>query len=131
MEQDYVFSLNHLSKNPEFKQELISIQEKISKELFDEEYTNPTIPEDLDVSKAMEIRDFARETTNKILQDYSQLIKDPNQLQDKISFEVSKLDDVIYLKYGYRNKVIIKAFEKYGILERKGAAQPAAQNVLN
>jgi hypothetical protein len=40
-----------------------------------------------------------------------------------MSFEIAKLDDVIFIKYRYRNKVVIKAFEKYGLLGRQHQAQ--------
>ena len=66
MEQDYVFSLNYHSKNPDFKKKLLQIQYDLTNELFSEEEINPQIPESLTAEKAKEIRDFAREKTNKV-----------------------------------------------------------------
>ena len=71
------------------------------------------IPESLTEEVATEIRDFARDSTNEIIRDLSSRITDQNLLQEKISFEIAKLDDIIYVKFGYTNKEVIKAFEKY------------------
>jgi hypothetical protein len=117
MEQDYIMSLNFHSDKPGFKDTLIKTQGDISKELFGEDLHQ--VPEDLDREKATEIRDFARETTNKIIMELSQTIKDQGILQDRISFEIAKLDDIIYVKYGYKNKEVIKAFEKYELLSKR------------
>jgi len=116
IESDYVISMNYHSRKPEFKSKMMQIQGSISKEIFTEDEISPKIPESLDEEKATEIRDFARQTTNKIISDLTSTIKDQSVLNDRMTFEISKLDDVIYLKYGFKNKEVIKAFEKYSLL---------------
>lgn len=111
MEQDYIISLNHHSKNQEFLLKIQSTQEEISKEIFGDTL-DTEMPESLTEKVATEIRDFARDTTNQIIRDLSSRITDQAVLQEKISFEIAKLDDIIYVKYGYTNKEVIKSFEK-------------------
>lgn len=118
MEQDYVFSLNHHSKDPKTKEKMIKIQGEISHELFTPEEINPVVPESLDEKTTIEIRDFARNKTNEIMQQSPKDAKDQYQLQDILSFEIAKLDDVIYLEFGYKNKVVIEAFKKYNLLPK-------------
>jgi glutaredoxin 2 len=131
MEQDYVFSLNFHSKNPAFREKLTKTQDQIANEIFDQETLNPVIPESLTEQVATEIRDFARDRTNEIIGELSQKIKDPNLLQEKVSFEIAKLDDIIYLKHGYRNKVVIKAFEKFNLLGKQVPTANTTAAVVN
>ena len=129
MEQDYILSLNYHSEKPDFKAKLIKIQESISEELFGNVDQNK-IPDELTKEVATKIRDFAKETTNQIIMDASQKIKDPNLLQERIKYEVARLDDIIYVKFGFKNKDVIKAFEKYELLSKKALSQsgvPMAQ----
>jgi hypothetical protein len=121
MEQDYVFSLNYHSKNPETKVKMLKIQEDISNELFTPEEINPVVPESLTKEKTIEIRNFARDKTSEIMQQSQKGAKDQNQLQDILSFEIAKLDDVIYIEFGYKNKVVIEAFKKYDLLPQAQA----------
>ena len=118
MEQDYIISLNHHSKNTEFLLKISKTQEEISKEIFGDSLETE-MPESLTEEVAIEIRDFARDTTNGIIRDLSGRISDQSLLQEKISFEIAKLDDIIYVKYGYTNKEVIKSFEKYNLLAKR------------
>ncbi|CAI2376213.1 unnamed protein product [Moneuplotes crassus] len=123
MEQDYVFSLNYHSKDAEFKKELMAIQEELTQELFTDDEINPPLPDDLTAEVAQEIKDFAKESTERVLRELPQKFRDANILQNEISFEVAKLDDVIFVKYGYKNKVVLEAFRKYNLLpQQPGAA---------
>lgn len=129
MEQDYVFSLNYHSKNPQFKKDLLQIQGELTTELFSEEELNPTIPEELTKEKAIEIKDFAKENTERVLRELPQKYRDPATLQDEISFEVAKLDDIIYVKFGYKNKVVLEAFKHYNLLpQQPGQAMNMTQS---
>lgn len=118
MEQDYIMSLNYHASKQEFKEEMVTVQNNLSKELFGN-LDDISIPESLTREVATEIRDFARSSTNEVIVSLSKQIKDQNVLQDSIAYEIAKLDDVIYLKYGYKNKEVIKAFEKYQLLSQR------------
>ena len=110
MDQDYVISLNfHLQKEV-FKNKLIDIQNKVSLEIFGEDYDK--IPESLTKEKAIEIRDYARIETSRILNELSRKFADQNMLQRQANFEITKLDDISYIKYGYTSREVLKAFEK-------------------
>ena len=110
MDQDYVISLNfHLQKEV-FKNKLIDIQNKVSLEIFGEDYDK--IPESLTKEKAIEIRDYARIETSRILNELSKKFADQNMLQRQANFEITKLDDISYIKYGYTSREVLKAFEK-------------------
>lgn len=120
MEQDYIISLNFHSNSDKFKEQLLKIQQEISIEVFGDTL-EAQVPESLNKELTEEIRDFARNSTNKIMEDASRTYKDQAILQEKLQFEIAKLDDVIYVEYGYRNKEVIKAFEKYNLLPKHEA----------
>ena len=37
--------------------------------------------------------------------------------KEQFGFEIAKLDDVIYLQFGFRNNEVIKAFTQFELLE--------------
>lgn len=116
MDQEYIISLNYHSQSEEFRKRLIEIQTQVSIEVYGANYFNE-IPESLTKEKAIEIRDFARSETTRIITELSNKISDPMLLQKQANFEIAKLDDVAYIKFGYKSKEVLKAFEKYNLLE--------------
>ena len=116
MDQEYIISLNYHSQSEEFRKRLIEIQTQVSIEVYGANYFNE-IPESLTKEKTIEIRDFARSETTRIITELSNKISDPMLLQKQANFEIAKLDDVAYIKFGYKSKEVLKAFEKYNLLE--------------
>ena len=77
---------------------------------------NDELPEGLTLEKAKEIRDYAQTETQKILAQVQAQGGNQQNFQEKFLFEVSKLDDIIFIKYGFRNTEVLKSFHKFNLV---------------
>ena len=124
-ESEYVQSFQKHARNPEFAKLMKQSQEKIAEDILPDK--DSKLPEGLTKEKALEIRDFAKLRTNQIMQQLSAQIQDPTELRAQINYQIARLDDVIFLEYGFRNHDVIKAFNDHGIIckEEAPASAPA------
>ena len=116
---EYMTSYQTHIMKPAFIQKMQTLQQKVVDEV---QNINPEVdvPEALTKEVAEEIRDYAKESTQKVLQHLQSTCKNQQEMSDKFMFEVSKLDDDIYIKYGYKNTVVLKAFQKYNLIPKQG-----------
>lgn len=118
---EYMTSYQSHIMKPTFIQKMQTLQQKVVDEV---QNINPEVdvPEALTKEVAEEIRDYAKESTQKVLQRLQTTCKNQQEMSDKFMFEVSKLDDDIYIKYGYKNTIVLKAFQKYNLIPKQGQA---------
>lgn len=118
-EQEYMVSFQSNARSPPFLLKMQQLQNQVVEEV---QKRNPEegLPEGLTKEKSMEIRDFARSKTQSMVQDLQR--KHPNQAEfnERFMFEVSKLDDIIFLTYGFKNTDVLKAFQKYNLIPNQG-----------
>lgn len=119
-EQEYQMGYQTNVLNPSFIQKLNDVQGEIVREI---QSVNPDegLPEGLTREKAVEIRDFAKEQTQKKLIELQRSVTNQSELQEKFMFEVAKLDDVILMKYGFKNTDVLKAFTKYNLIPKQNS----------
>lgn len=121
-EQEYVSALQASMMNPRFNQRMQESQSKITHEVQNRT-PKSELPAGLDREKALEIRDFAKQQTQKTIMELQSKITNQNEFNQKFMYEVSKLDDIIYLKYGFKNTDVLKAFQHYNLIPNQ-ANQP-------
>jgi hypothetical protein len=121
MEQDYVLSFSTYSKDPQFKAKQKDIETQITTELFGEKKLHE-VPDALTKEITVEIKEFARIEAEKILTQLSSKNLSKEIIQSHYSFEMAKLDDIIYIKYGFKNSEVLAAFKKYNLLPQRETA---------
>jgi hypothetical protein len=113
-ENDYVTGYQTHSNNPAFGAKMMEYQKNVVNSM--QEQNKKSLPESLTKEVAQEIRDFAKNETQRILRNLQSTETDQTAFNEKFMFEVSKLDDVIYLKYGFKNTDVLKAFHEYNLI---------------
>lgn len=122
--QEYMTGYQSHAFKPEFAAKTQKIQNEIVTQVqgTDEEREPPA---GLTKELAEEIRDFAKVETQKVLMQLQSTVTDQYQFQEKFMFEVSKLDDVIFVKYGFKNTDVLKAFQFYKLIPNQEGNQTA------
>lgn len=120
--QEYMTGYQSHAFKPDFAAKTQKIQNEIVLEVQGgDDETAP--PAGLTKEIAENIRDFAKVETQKALMQLQSTITDQYQFQEKFMFEVSKLDDVIFIKYGFKNTDVLKAFQYYKLIPNQGNNQ--------
>lgn len=114
---EYANSLNHYSLDKQFVKELDWIETKAVKKLLADEPT-PDIPEDLTIEVAKQIQMYAQKKICKILSELEETHKDPIVLKNESFFGMKKVDDLVFVKYGYQSKVVMAAFQEYCLVQK-------------
>ncbi|CAI2378609.1 unnamed protein product [Moneuplotes crassus] len=119
---DYATGIQKNAYNPEFSKKLQEIDKEVVEEIQTYHPTNE-LPEDLTIEKAKEIRVFVQKETQKKLNELQSLGLPQAQFHEKFVKEIAKLDDIIYIKFGFKNKEVLQAFNKYRLIAaRSGMA---------
>ena len=121
-ENDYMQGYQRCSTKPEFVRKMQVLQHKVVEEV--QSANNVDLPEGLTKEKAQEIRDFAKQKTQSIVMGLQRTETDQQVFNQKFMFEVSKLDDVIYMNYGYKNTDVLKAFQTYNLIPKQPQQNP-------
>lgn len=79
------------------------------------------IPEDLTIEKAKEIRKNVQSETQKVMTQLQMQGLPPNEFQEKFMKEIARLDDMVYIKYGFKNNEVLEAFQKYKLIPTRSA----------
>jgi hypothetical protein len=120
-ETEYMSGYQANFYKPQFVQRMQELQQKV---VEDVQTRSPEaeLPAGLTKEKAEEIRDFAKAQTQNVILQLQSTMTNQNDFNEKFMFEVSKLDDVIFLKYGFKNTDVLKAFQKYNLIPNQGPA---------
>jgi hypothetical protein len=118
-ENEYIQGYQGNLLQPAFIQKMQGLQTEIVKEI---QTLNPDdeLPEALTKEKAIEIRDFAKAETQKKIMELQSTMTNQNEFQEKFMYEVSKLDDVIFINYGFKNTDVLKAFQQFNLIPKQG-----------
>lgn len=117
-EQEYVNGYQSNLMQQSFIIKMQTLQQEIVNDLS--RPGDNDIPEELTKEKAIEIRDFAKTETQKTLMQLQSTMTNQAEFQEKFMFEVSKLDDIIFIKYGFKNTDVLKAFQHYNLIPNQG-----------
>lgn len=119
-ELEYTQGYQNSLTSPSFTQKMQAKQTEVVQEV---QSMNPDeeLSEDLTKEVAIEIRDFAKKLTQETIYKLQATITDQQRFQEEFMFEISKLDDIIYVKYGFKNTEVLKAFKKYNLVPQAGA----------
>mmetsp|Transcript_29468 Transcript_29468/g.26044 ORF Transcript_29468/g.26044 Transcript_29468/m.26044 type:complete len:268 (+) Transcript_29468:2-805(+) len=120
-EEEYSKGFQAYAFNPAFANKLKQIEAKVSLEIQNSGSTE--LPSNLTLEKAKEIRAFAQEQTKKILAIVQASAASQDEFQSKFLSEVSKLDDIIYIEFGFRNTEVLKSFHHYKLVPQAGEMQ--------
>lgn len=120
---EYATGIQKNAYNQEFTRKLEDIDRAVVQEV--QTYQPKSgIPEELTLEKAKEIRGFVQKETQKVLATLQSQGIPQAQFQEKFVKEIAKLDDIIYIKYGFKNTEVLQAFHEYKLI----AARPGMTN---
>lgn len=121
-ENEYMNGYQSHAFKPGFAAKLQETQKKVVEQVQKND-NGADLPEGLTKEKAEEIRDFAKAETQKTLRELQSTMTNQNEFQEKFMFAVSKLDDVIYIKFGFKNTDVLKAFQHFRLIPNQGGMQ--------
>ena len=121
-EAEYMTGYQSHAFKPGFAAKLQETQKKVVEQVQKSD-ENADLPDGLTKEVAEEIRDYAKSETQKTLRELQSTITNQNEFQEKFMFAVSKLDDEIYIKYGFKNTDVLKAFQTYKLIPNQGQQQ--------